>query len=135
MKKATLLLAFGSLLMFSNVFAQAKEEVKVKKGEVSHESQEKKMHEELNLSEEQKAEMKAIKEKYSEKEQAQKEQMMALKNSMKELRQAKREEMHSVLTPEQKEKAEAHHKKMMKKKKAQKAMHKNKEQVGKERHK
>ena len=93
MKKVTLLLAFGSLLMFSNVFAQAEEAVKVKKGEVSHESQERKMKEELNLTEEQKAEMKAIKEKYSEKEQAQKEQMMALKKSMKELREAKREEM------------------------------------------
>lgn len=135
MKKVALLFAVSSILMFSSVFAQIERRVEAKTVEVENESHESQMEEELGLSEEQKAEMKAIKEKYAPKEKAQRDQMKALKESMKQLREEKRKEMHEVLTPEQKKKAEAHHEEMMKRKKAKKAVQKKKMQHRKEMHK
>jgi Spy/CpxP family protein refolding chaperone len=118
--------------MFSGLNAQVSEKVEVKKVEATEEKHENHMEEELELTEEQKTQMNAIKEKYAAKEKAQKDQMRALKQSMKELREAKRKEMHSVLTPEQKKKADAHHATMMKKKKAKTTVKKQKMQQRKE---
>lgn len=119
MKKVTLLFAFGSLLMCSGLYAQEEKEVEISKVEVSEEDHDQRMKEELDLSEEQQKEMKAIKKKYAAKEEA-------LRKEMKELREQKHKEMKAVLTPEQQKKADEMHKEHMKRKKVKKVVRKKK---------
>ena len=64
MKKVTILLAVGGLLMCPNIFAQQENEVSKTKVEAHHEKSDKEMEKELNLTAEQKEEMKKIKKKY-----------------------------------------------------------------------
>lgn len=127
MKKVTVLLAFGSLMMCSSIFAQEEREIKVGKVEaMKAEEQEESMEEELNLTEAQKEKMKAIKAKYADKEKAQREQMIALKKSMKEVKEMKRKEMYEVLTPEQKKIADKKREERMQRKKVNKVVQKKK---------
>lgn len=121
MKKVTILLAFGGLLMCPNMYAQQENKVSKTKVEAHHEKSDKEMAKELNLTAEQKKEMKIIKEKYADKEQS-------LQQELKALRQAKREEMKAVLTPQQQEKAKAVHKKRMKRHKTKKQLRRHKQQ-------
>lgn len=113
MKKVTVFLTFGLLLSFSHAYTQqgkAAEKSHVETQQKQHKSEKK---EGLNLSTEQKTELKAINEKYAEKERA-------LQNELKALRQAKREEMKSVLTPEQQKKAATARKKRIQRHKMRK---------------
>ncbi|MGM0477716.1 MAG: hypothetical protein ACQERC_00715 [Bacteroidota bacterium] len=113
MKKVTVLLTFGLLLALSSAYAQQEKAAEKSNVKAQQEKNKAEKGEDLNLSPEQKKELKAINEKYAEKERA-------LQNELKALRQAKREEMKSVLTPEQQKKAATARKKRIQRHKMRK---------------
>ena len=113
MKKLVVLSAFAFMFIAQSSFAQEME----KKMEVKHEKKMNYLEKELDLTEEQRAQMETIHAKYNPEMIANKREMEKLRGEIKKLQQAQKADVKAILTPEQLKKMETLKKEHMKKRK------------------
>lgn len=128
MKKLVVLSAFAFMFIAQSSFAQ-----EAKKMEAKHEKKMNHMKEELDLTEEQQAEMEKIHAKHKPQMEANRKEMEKLRGEQKKLKEAKKADVKAILTPEQLKKMEEAKKEHMKKKKEAHGehMHREKKKVDK----